>query len=134
MFDLILTLQATPAARLLPSGTCSGKLRGQLALLYHGLDSGIFSVGPLIPVLGAVVESKSDSQIWDKTYVALRDYQQDSRSSSSKGVSESAYNLQQTMKAETRANLDRTQVAIKVLPDLIKSLGIDTTATIESLL
>lgn len=150
IYDLVGTLQLTQAARRLPSRTSSGTLSGQLAFLYNRLDRDLHSADALIPVLKAVMESQSDTQIWGLIYETLQDYwygrQKGLTASSSKGVvvSESAYKrlLQQTVEAEARATqaegsqketLDRTQKAVKMLLDLIKLTGPDATAAMRSL-
>ncbi|KAF2452271.1 serine/threonine-protein kinase Sgk2 [Lineolata rhizophorae] len=72
MLDLVLALQALPACRSLPSRTGRGTLFRDLSRLYGVVDSdGYMNIGPITPLLNAVLSNESDEVVWDKVYAAV---------------------------------------------------------------
>ncbi|KAK2756395.1 hypothetical protein FQN54_005287 [Arachnomyces sp. PD_36] len=93
-----------------PSHEGHGSLSGQLALLFHRVDTGQHSALALVPLLEAVMESKPDVDIWELVYMLATGRQQDAQSekfgaSYSNMHSESAfqYLVQCMLMAEARA-------------------------------
>lgn len=152
VLDLIASLQLVPAARFLPSRSSHGSLSGQLALLFHRVDTGQYSPLALVPLLMTVMESKQDVDVWDMVYLSTRshwDAQPETfRASYSNMQSEPAfpesalqYLVQCITMAEARAaaaeerqkqTQARMKVAIKSLPDLIELLGTDAATVLRS--
>jgi len=66
--DLILALQALPASRSLSSSNGGKNLFGDLSRLNQAINAGDFDVRRVIPLLRAVLDTKSDTVIWEKVY------------------------------------------------------------------
>ncbi|EED19172.1 F-box domain protein [Talaromyces stipitatus ATCC 10500] len=142
------SLQLVPAARILPSRTSHGSLSGQLALLFHRVDTGQWTPLGLFPLLMEVMESKQDTTIWEWVYLTTEFAGDRLRETSSVSCSNLALEpvLGQVIKsisvAEARATAAeehmkqlkvRMELAWKVLPDLIESMGRDAATAVQSL-
>ena len=146
MLDLIASLQLVPAARALPVRGKYGSLSGQLALLFHQVDTGQYSPVALLPMLTAVMESRPDVYIWDLVYLSIGDHRvvQREAPTNSNTCSDSALHslVQCITMTEARAATaeerlkqlqSRMEVAMKLLPDLIASMGTDAATVIWSM-
>ncbi|KAL7621880.1 hypothetical protein AAE478_007380 [Parahypoxylon ruwenzoriense] len=68
VLNLLSALQILPAARLLPSRTGHGTLRGDLLRLNSTVGSDDFDSDGIKPLLNVVLTDKPDREIWDTVY------------------------------------------------------------------
>ena len=78
--DLIASLRLVPAARFCSSLKGHGSLTVQLALLFHRVDTRQYSALALVPLLEAVMGSKSEVDIWELLYLPATWRHQDAQS------------------------------------------------------
>ncbi|KAH8731711.1 hypothetical protein GQ44DRAFT_745770 [Phaeosphaeriaceae sp. PMI808] len=69
--DLVLALQALSASRSLPSSSGGKNLFSDLSRLNLAVNSGDFDIRRIIPLLAAVLNHESDSDVWEKVYELL---------------------------------------------------------------
>lgn len=148
MLDLIASLQLVPAARFLPARGRHGSLSGQLGLLFHRVDTGQYSAVTFLPLLWVVMKPRPDADIWELVYLATQDHRiaqsQTPKESVSIAWSDSAWQnlVQSNTMAEARPATteerlkhlqSRMEVAMKLIPDLIESLGTEAATVISSM-
>ena len=69
--DLLMSLQNLPAARVLPSSSGRGTLRGDFFRQLGSLLDSDFDVERFLPLLNAILRIEPDEVIWEKVYATV---------------------------------------------------------------
>ena len=71
--DLLMSLLNLPAARVLPSSSGRGALRGDFFRQLGSLLDSDFDVERFLPLLNAILRIEPDEVIWEKVYATVAD-------------------------------------------------------------